>query len=359
MRASFGLMDARCTLLVRVEDEDGAHGWGEVWCNWPTFGAEHRAQLIERTLAPVAFEASMAPDALFAALTRRTEVLAIQTGEHGPVAQAIGGLDMAVWDLAARRAGLPLARLLGAEAGTVLAYASGIDPAESPETLPRERARGHRRFKVKLGFGRDRDLDTLAALRDGIGGDERFMLDANQAWTPSEAEGMATAIARGGADPLWLEEPMRADAPDEAWRSVAAHGVRIAGGENLLGRDAFDRAIAAGALGVIQPDAGKWGGVTGCLAVARAAGAADRLYCPHHLGGAVGLLAAAHLTAASGDPRSILEMDVNPNPLRERMATIPAMKEGTMTLPDATGLGIEPDLEALAPWLTREGKASA
>jgi L-alanine-DL-glutamate epimerase-like enolase superfamily enzyme len=358
MRASFGLMDARCALLIRVEDAEGAHGWGEVWCNWPTFGAEHRAMTVERTLAPIAFEKPLAPADLFAALTRRTAVLAIQTAEHGPIAQAIGGFDMAVWDCAARRAGLPLAAALGATQSSVKVYASGIDPREMDALIPAARAAGHRRFKLKVGFGRERDLETVRALVGSMGPNERFMLDANQAWAEDDARAMAAALAER-ADPLWLEEPLRADAPLEAWRAVAARGVRLAGGENLVGRPAFDAAIAGGALGVIQPDAGKWGGITGCLAVARATGAAGRLYCPHHLGGAVGLMAAAHLTAAGGDPASILEMDVNANPLRRDMARTPPVVSGRMVLPEDAGLGIEPDLATLAPLIARRGEARA
>lgn len=358
MRASFGIMDARLALLVRVEDADGAHGWGEAWCNWPSYGPEHRALTIERTLAPIAFETARTPSALFDELTRRTAVLAIQTGEHGPIAQGIGGLDMAVWDLAARRAGRPLAALLGASGRTVPAYASGIAPEDAEAFVERERASGHRRFKLKLGFGRDADLAAVGAMRARLGPDEGFMLDANQAWGVGEARDMAGEIAKG-ATPLWLEEPVRADTGWDGWARIASAGVRLAGGENLLGRPAFDRAIEAGALGVIQPDAGKWGGVTGCLAVARAARAGGRLYCPHHLGGAVGLHAAAHLTAAGADPGSILEMDVNPNPLREAMAPPLPVREGTVTLPDAPGLGIEPDLRALARYVTRRGEARA
>ena len=359
MRASFGAMDARCALLVRVEDADGAHGWGETWCNWPTYGPEHRALTIERTLAPIAFEAARTPADLFEDLTRRTAVLAIQTGEHGPIAQAIGGLDMAVWDLAARRAGRPLCDVLGAERRTVLAYASGIAPEDADGFVARERERGHRRFKLKLGFGRESDLAAVEAMRARLRPGERFMLDANQAWDAETATGMAEAIAGGGDAPLWLEEPVRADTPWEDWQRIASFGVRLAGGENLIGRGAFDTAIEAGALGVIQPDAGKWGGITGCLAIAREAREAGRLYCPHHLGGAVGLYAAAHLTAAGGDPDSILEMDVNPNPLREAMAPPLALHDGTVTLSDAPGLGIEPDLDALADHVARRGEARA
>lgn len=359
MRASFGVMDARCALLIRVEDAEGAHGWGETWCNWPTYGPEHRALTIEHTLAPIAFEAARAPAELFEELTRRTAVLAIQTGEHGPIAQAIGGLDMAVWDVVARRAGRPLCDVLGARGRTVLAYASGIAQEDADAFVARERAFGHRRFKLKLGFGREADLEAVDAMRARLEPGEHFMLDANQAWDVDGACAMAETIAARGEPPLWLEEPVRADTAWDDWSPIAEAGVRLAGGENLAGRDAFDRAIDAGALGVVQPDAGKWGGVTGCLAVARSAREAGRLYCPHHLGGAVGLYAAAHLTAAGGDPNSILEMDVNPNPLREAMAPPLPVRDGTVTLPDAPGLGIEPNLDALADYVARRGETRA
>jgi L-alanine-DL-glutamate epimerase-like enolase superfamily enzyme len=116
VRTSFGTMHDRPAVLVRVEDEDGAFGWGEAWCNFPTCGAEHRARLIETVLAPlVVGRAFASPDAAFRELSEQTAVLAIQSGEPGPIAQAIAGVDIALHDLAARRAGEPLWRHLARE----------------------------------------------------------------------------------------------------------------------------------------------------------------------------------------------------------------------------------------------------
>jgi hypothetical protein len=90
---SFGTMHDRPMLLVRVEDNEGAVGWGEVWCNFPAVGAEHRARLISSVLAPIVLAAPSAdPAAMFALLTGRTAVLALQSGEPGPLAQAIAGI---------------------------------------------------------------------------------------------------------------------------------------------------------------------------------------------------------------------------------------------------------------------------
>jgi L-alanine-DL-glutamate epimerase-like enolase superfamily enzyme len=108
VRTSFGTMHERPALLVRVEDADGSHGWGEVWCNYPACGAEHRARLVETVLAPLlAGHRFASPNEAFDQLTQATAVLAIQSGEPGPIAQGIAGLDLALWDLVARRAGLP------------------------------------------------------------------------------------------------------------------------------------------------------------------------------------------------------------------------------------------------------------
>lgn len=353
---AFGAMDARATLLVRLEDRDGAVGWGEVWCNFPTFGAEHRALLVERIVAPLLMAGPARPGRIAEDLERRLGTLALQTGEFGPLAQAIGGIDMAVWDLAARRAGLPLHRLLGSGATSVPAYASGIGPADPAATVARAAQEGFRAFKLKVGFGRERDVANAAAvaaaLPDGV-----FMVDANQGWSRAEACAMAERLAPHA--PAWLEEPLPADAPHADWAAVAEAGIPLAAGENLRGLAAFEAALDAGWLTVAQPDAGKWGGVSGGLAVARRALAAGRRFCPHHLGGAIGLAAAAHLLAAAGGD-GLLEVDANDNPLRTALAgPLPPLTDGRWPLTEGPGLGLAPDRGAVAGWIVREGHEPA
>src|SRR5271168_4484338 len=93
---SFGRMKDRAAVFVRVEDEDGEHGWGEVWCNFPAVGAEHRTRLINEMLAPILAGRAVAhPSGLFDHLSAATSVLALQSGEQGPFAQAIAGIDIA------------------------------------------------------------------------------------------------------------------------------------------------------------------------------------------------------------------------------------------------------------------------
>jgi L-alanine-DL-glutamate epimerase-like enolase superfamily enzyme len=202
VRTSFGVMTDRPAVLVRAVDHDGTSGWGEVWCNFPACGAEHRGRLVETVVAPLATAGAFAsPQACFAHLQAATAVLALQTGEHGPIAQAIAGVDLALWDLVARRAGLPLWRVLGGTSDAIGVYASGINPDAPEQVVARERAQGHRAFKLKIGFGRERDLGNLERLRAQMRPGEALMVDANQAWDLDQAREMlaAMAAARNGA----------------------------------------------------------------------------------------------------------------------------------------------------------------
>lgn len=351
VRTSFGVMHDRPMVLIEAEGEDGERGWGEVWCNFPSVGAEHRARLVESVLAPIVEGSAAAPAELFRTLTERTAVLAIQAGEPGPIAQSIAGVDTALWDLEARRAGEPLWRFLdprvrGSDEARIKVYASGLNP-EAPEKLAAaKRAEGHTAFKLKVGFGAERDLANLRELRSALGGDARLMVDANQGWTLDAALEMAPKLE--GFALWWLEEPLRADAPAAEWSRLARScAVPLAAGENLASRQAFDAAIDGGALRVIQPDMAKWGGFSACLPVARRILERGLTYCPHYLGGGIGLLASAHLLAAAGGD-GMLEIDANPNPLRAQLCgPLAAIREGEAVLGEAPGLGTVPDLERI------------
>src|SRR3954467_1892482 len=129
---SFGKMLNRPAVFVRVEDEDGVAGFGEVWCNFPATGAEHRTRLVNEVLAPAVVGRTAAePSEIFDLLTQGTSVLALQSGEPGPFAQAIAGIDLAIWDLFAKRRNTALWKLLGGNSGRIPVYASGINPTGS------------------------------------------------------------------------------------------------------------------------------------------------------------------------------------------------------------------------------------
>jgi L-alanine-DL-glutamate epimerase-like enolase superfamily enzyme len=266
---SFGSMRDRPAVFTEVEDADGTIGYGEIWCNFPACGAEHRARLLASVMAPLLCGADFAhPTQPYALLTGKTAVLAIQSGEQGPMAQVIAGIDTAVWDLAARKAGQPLWRFLGGASPAIKVYASGLNP-DHPERLAEARqADGHTAFKLKIGFGLDRDLANLTILRQTLGADAKLMVDANQAWDLETACRIAPRL--GTFDLGWLEEPIRADRPWSDWKALAAASpVPLAAGENIAGEADFEAALATNILRVVQPDMAKWGGYTGCLPIAR------------------------------------------------------------------------------------------
>ena len=123
--------------------------------------------------------------------------------------------------------------------------------------------------------------------------------------------------------------------------------IPIAAGENIRGQRDFEHKINSGYLGVVQPDICKWGGISANLPIVRGILAAGVRYCPHYLGGGIGLVASAHLLAAVGGDGS-LEVDYSTNPLREGLADPwPAVRDGTITLTGEAGLGVKPDLDRL------------
>lgn len=348
VQTSFGTMFDRPAVLVRVEASDGAVGWGEIWCNFPACGAEHRVRLLETVVAPLVVGHTFScAEAAFDTMSQRTAVLAIQSGEPGPLAQVCAGIDLAIWDMLARRANLPLWKLLGGSSGTVKVYASGINPDRPEEVVAAKAAEGYKAFKLKIGFGEERDLSNVIAIRSQLPPGGSFMLDANQAWDVSTARHMAQRLRELG--PSWLEEPLRADRPVSEWQALAqASDIPLAAGENLIGMSAFEHMIDSGSLRVVQPDIAKWGGISACLPVIERIHQAGLRYCPHFLGAGVGQLASAHLLAARGRENGWLEIDANQNPLRTELSpALSVIQDGAAQLGDAPGIGVEPNIDLL------------
>jgi len=351
IKVAFGTFRDRPFVLVRVIDDSGAEGWGESWCNWPSVGAEHRARLVADIGERLIGREFASPHALFDTLSRELEVLVLQTGEVGPIAQAVAGIDIAVWDMMARRQDLPLYRALGGtSARHVPVYATGINP-DQPETYAlARRDEGHRAFKLKTGFGAELDRRNLAAMRAALGSDMTLMMDANQSLDLRSAEQLAADTGALGL--LWFEEAMRIDVPAEQWQTLATSSpIPLAGGENLRG-EALMQAACGDVLQVIQPDITKWGGFSGNHPVAQAAVARGKLFCPHVFGGGVALLAGLHILAAAGG-KGLLELDCHPNAGRELIVgdALP-LTAGQVPVPQGPGLGVTPSLSALERYRT-------
>ena len=348
---SFGRMLNRPAVFVRAEDEDGVVGWGEVWSNFPSVGAEHRTRLVNEVLAPALTGREFESPALaFETLTQGTSVLALQCGEPGPFAQSIAGIDLALWDIFAQRRKQPLWRLLGGRSGRIKAYASGINPGGARQTAEAAMKRGHRAMKLKVGFDTETDLANLADLRNVVG-DGMLAADANQGWSIDQALAIVPRLGKFGL--RWLEEPLRADRPRPEWRRLRESApMPLAAGENIASQEDFAEVLAEGVLDVVQPDIAKWGGLSVCSELARGIMKAGKTFCPHYLGGGIGLLASAHLLAGAGGD-GWLEVDINDNPLRDRFCgPVLDLSEGIVVLKEAPGLGLAPDVASIEQYRT-------
>ncbi len=344
VQTSFGIMQDRPMVVVRLTSKEGAIGWGEIWCNFPNVGAEHRARLAEHVIAPILMQRDFdSPEDAFEHLTGATWVLGLQTGETGPLAQVIAGVEMALGDIAGKLAGVPLWKLYGGKTDSVPVYASGINPTK-PEVIAAVAIdAGYRALKLKIGFDLERDIRNLAALRELLGEGRNLMADANQAWDVDEASAILEKLTPFNL--AWLEEPIAADRPAYEWqllRSLAT--MPLAAGENIQGDDRFASLLRSNFLGVVQPDLAKWGGFSRTVPVGKQIIASGKRYCPHYLGGGIGLVASAHALAAVGGD-GMLEVDINHNPLRsDLVGDLLSRQKGMACLGNAPGLGYEPDL---------------
>ena len=182
VQTSFGLMLDRPMVVVKLTGRDGVVGWGEIWCNFPNVGAEHRARLAEHVIAPLLLVRDFeSPEAGFDYLTESTWVLGLQTGETGPLAQVIAGVEIAPCDIAGKLAGAPLWKLFGGSTDCVPVYACGINPTNPEVIAAATLDAGYQALELKIGFGTECDTRNLAALRDLLGDDGELLADANQA----------------------------------------------------------------------------------------------------------------------------------------------------------------------------------
>ncbi|MEP1961365.1 mandelate racemase/muconate lactonizing enzyme family protein [Tateyamaria sp.] len=351
---SFGVMRDRPAVFLRVEDQDGCFGFGEVFANWPAAGAEHRVNLLYADLSDLVLGfVGQAPADLFHHLRQATRLRALQCGEFGPFRQVIAGLDIAMWDLFARRAGAPVRMLLNKGAvDRVPAYASGIHIAAAHQMIAQARREGHIHFKVKVGFDLEKDSAAVLDLTQSLSGEETLAADANQAWDLETALRFARKVQ--AAQLAWLEEPLPAYASHADWQTLAAAAsMPLAAGENIAGLEDFKAVVEQGYLNVIQPDVIKWGGLSGCYDAAHVALKAGARYCPHFLGGGIGLAASAELLAAVGGG-GLLEVDVNPNPLRQAFEVCKGLYDASWNCSDEPGLGIETLPKELAQYQTAQ-----
>jgi L-alanine-DL-glutamate epimerase-like enolase superfamily enzyme len=193
-------------------------------------------------------------------------------GRSGLATQAIAAFDIALWDLKARRAGLPLAKLLGAHRDSVRCYNTSGGFLHTPTADLLENATaaldsGIGGIKIKVGHPDGRhDLDRLRAVREHIGDDVPLMVDANQQWDRPTARRMGRAMEEFGL--VWIEEPLDAHDTEGHAALTASLDTPVATGEMLVSVAEHAELIRRHAADILQPDAPRIGGITPFLKLA-------------------------------------------------------------------------------------------
>lgn len=344
------------TVIVRLERADGIVGWGEA--HTPLAGHITR-EVIDRLLSPLlvgqpATEIHPLWERMYSAMRLR--------GHHsGYLLEAISAIDIALWDAAGKAAGVPVAKLLGGMVRErVPVYASSLPrlqrdnfDAGLAQLVASARAlasQGHRALKVKMGIDLNRDCETLRVLRSALGESTAIMVDVNGAYDPALAR-RAGDLMRAAAAIRWLEEPLPPELLD-AYPDVTEYlDVAVAGGEGLTTRWAFKQVLDAGAFDIIQPDAGRAGGISECKRIGELADVFGVPVAPH-LSTGTAIQAAATLQWAAFIPNLMMcEWPLGQVQAFDGIVSAPfVFQDGYVRVPAGPGLGVDIDEAALRRW---------
>ena len=335
-------------LIVRVETDAGLSGLGEV------VSGSYVARAVVEAPQSAPFRHGLAhivegmdpldTEAVFQAMSSGT----YWYGPGGVSRHAMSGVDMALWDIKGKAAGLPVRRLLKESAvNAVPAYASVLWP-ERPEgvSASAEAFLGQGYRAVKYGWapmGPDAALDEelVAAARQALGHEVELMVDAGRAWDAETALSRAELFAPYAIS--WLEEPLQPYDYEGFKRLCAGAPMPIATGEVLALQEEYRPLIEEAGIGVVQPDLGRIGGITQAqhlAAFCRSLGATRPV--PHAFGTGVLLAASAQWAAALDQP--LTEYTRAPSPLAQELARHDMQfRDGLLHLTDAPGLGVALD----------------
>lgn len=358
----------RSAVLVQVYTDEGIVGLGESAC----FGGppETTKIVIETELKPIVLDQDPTNIQLvWQRMFDRTR----QHGRSGLIFAAMSGIDIALWDILGKKAGLPVYKLLGGYADKVTPYASsgfysrGKDTQVIAAECRSYFERGFRYAKIKIGrnpevlmtplhnmafteecrYSLDEDLERVAAccaVAKEYGA--RIMVDANNNWNTFTAIQMGKKLQEMGV--YWLEEPLHLDNIDGSAELAAALDMPVAGYESEVGFYRFREFIQRRAIDIVQPDCVWTGGITECRRIANLA-LAHNLPCnPHVFSSGVSLAANLHFLASLPNA-GLFEMDRNVYPLRDELLTekIDIAADGFVYVPQGPGLGIELNMDTV------------
>ena len=352
----------RTAHLVEVETDEGITGWGE--CFGPGNVALANKTIVEQVIAPMIIGHSPLDREL---LWNKAYNLMRDHGQKGMPIQALSGIDIALWDIAGKVAGLPLYELIGGKCRERLdVYGYGMMLRKVPDlagAFEDEAARikdaGFRATKMKVGLGPREDVKLVEAVRRGVGDGFRFMVDANHCYTTGDAFYVGRALEE--LDVYWFEEPVAPEDHDGYRELRAGLKVNISGGEAEFTRWGWRPLLEKRCVDIAQPEVCGLGGISEYLKVLALCHAHFTPVINHVWGSAVAVTTNMHLITAMPElpgglfqAQPMLEFDTTLNKFRDELLTEPlniqdqvAKNEGTVGLPSGPGLGIEIDRDFL------------
>lgn len=334
--------------IVKIETDAGVTGYGEISDGWGCEYAQVADALVTEAIAR--FVIGRDPREIEAILRVAWAWLRRRQGTTWLVAQAISGVEIALWDIAGKLADRPVYELFGGDGSAVPVYASGnfLSQGDAEVHLGHIRgllARGVRGAKVRLGGTWSAELETLAALRKAVGPDIALFIDGNEAFTTKTAARITKRLAEIGVG--FFEEPCPRDDAAGLAQLVATSSVPIAYGEHVFGLAGFLELHEQRLADVWQPDATICGGIAELRRIAAVGAARGVRICPHSAGTPIAL--AANLHAASGAPTlGMLEYSGRTDDLcaafRGGSSVASAnVIDGALRPPTGPGIGVEPE----------------
>ncbi len=347
------------TTLVRIETEEGISGVGECMVRL----APTATRDIVRDLAPVLIGRDVLDreaiwELLYGTMMNRGH-------SRGFYTEAISGIDIAIWDCAAKTLDVPLYTLLGGRHHEKLkAYASSLRFREMDVVIAQAldfKERGYQSMKIKIGRNLEHpeaDIAFVRAIREAVGDEVQLMVDANCAYGNDVATALRVGRALQDMDIFWFEEPLSPDNIDGNAQIAAALDIRIALGEAdfmLFGAREF---LARKAVDIFQPNIARTGGITEARRIAALCQAYHIPYAPH-TGSCSAVCLAATLQFSVALPNFLMFESMQsdwskaqPNPLRHDLLKEPAeiFQDGHMVIQERPGIGAELNEDVVDNW---------
>ncbi|MET3506688.1 mandelate racemase/muconate lactonizing enzyme family protein [Halalkalibacter oceani] len=345
-RDSLSGIQTRDVFLVKVDTDEGIIGIGEGFA----LGSLHStAIIVEEILKPLLKnEDPTNIDKIWEKMYRGS----FRVGRRGIVLAAMSAIDIALWDVLGKKAGLPVYKLLGGASASLSAYASagyyqeGKGLAELHAEMKSYKEQGFKAVKMKVGGESfEEDIERVRTAREALGSSTKLAVDANNAYDYDNALRFARAIEK--EDIFFFEEPLSSDDIRNSRKLADKTDIPIAGYETEYTRYGLRDLLLHDAVDIVQTDAIWTGGISEARKIGILAAAFGKKCIPHFSAGIVSLAANLHFGASLANVEWF-ELTMDDNPLRSALSVEGfKLEEGTIFLPDKPGLGIELDEEVL------------